>query len=91
MAEKSGFMDEVSKDPEHARLIVQVYLDNGVVFEYDVTGAHKAREHASAIVLGGYRHNDGVGEYEHYPPHRILKVKVSGLIPTRYSDRVTGT
>ena len=78
-------------DPERAQLVVQVYIDGGVVFSYDVIGAHKAREHASAIILGGYRHNDGKGEFEHYPPHRILKVKVEGIIPTKYPDRVSGT
>jgi len=77
--------------PEEAKLVVQVYIDNGVVFEYDVTGAHKAREHAFAITATGYRHNDGKGEFEHYPAHRIAKVKVKGLIPTKYPDRVSGT
>lgn len=73
-------------------LTVRVYLDNGVCFEYDVIGPHKAREHASAIVFGGYRHNNGTGEFEHYPPHRILKVKVvGGSVPTLYPDRISGT
>lgn len=84
-------MANAAQDPETTPLVVQVYLDNGVVYEYDVVGAHKAREHASAIVLGGYRHNDGKGEFEHYGPHRILKVKVKGIIPTKYPDRVSGT
>lgn len=72
-------------------LTINVYLDDGRVFAYDVTTADKAREHASAIVSGGYRHNDGE-TFEHYPPHRISKVKVSGgPVPTQYLDRVTGT
>ena len=78
-------------DGETQLVVVQVYLDNGVVYEYDVKGAHKAREHACAIIVGGYRHNDGAGEFEHYPPHRVAKVKVVGVIPTKYPDRVSGT
>lgn len=75
---------------------VAVYLDDGRVYEYDLrnedadTLASSAREHAAAIVQGGYRHNDGT-VFEHYPPHRILKVKVGGAIPTLYPDRVRGT
>ena len=70
---------------------VQVYLDDGRVFEYTVSGPGKAREHAHAIVTSGYRHTS-VGIFEHYPPHRILKVKVvGGGIDTMYSDKVRGT
>lgn len=65
---------------------IRVYLDNGVCFEYKVESSHKAREHAAAIVATGYRHNDGEGEFEHYPPHRIMKVKIIGKIPTMYPD-----
>lgn len=68
---------------------IQVYLDDGRVFEYDVESAEKVREHAFAIVTTGYRHNDGK-TFEHYPPHRILKVK-SNDIPTDYPDRQRGT
>ena len=70
---------------------IKVYIDNGIVFSYDVNSAKSVREHSDAIIKGGYRHNDGKGEYEHYGPHRILKVKCSGLIPTQYPDRVSGT
>jgi hypothetical protein len=69
---------------------VQVYLDDGRVFEYGVKSASSGREHASAIVQTGYRSTvDGV--MEHYPPHRITKVKVLGGVTTKYSDRVRGT
>ncbi len=71
------------------KFTIQVYLDDGRIFEYDVVSAEKVREHASAIIKTGYRHNDGV-TFEHYPPHRILKVK-SMDIPTNYVDRVSGT
>ena len=71
---------------------ISVYLDDGRVYSYEVNGPMKAREHASAIVATGYRHNDGKGEFEHYPPHRISKVKATGEpIPTKYSDESTGT
>ena len=71
---------------------VKVYMDNGVVYFYKVDSPHKAREHASAIIKTGYRHNDGKGEFEHYPPHRIDKVKVTdGVVPTKYPDDVSGT
>ena len=74
-----------------SKITIQVYMDDGRVYEYDVYGADKAREHAAAICSGGYRHNDGVDAFEHYPPHRILKVKVCAMIPTSYTDRSTGT
>lgn len=69
---------------------IKTYLDDGRVFEYEVTGDGSAREHAAAIVATGYRHNDGE-IFEHYPSHRILKVKVVGSIPTQYPDRTSGT
>lgn len=69
---------------------VQVYLDNGIVFEYDVASPEKVREHADAIIKGGYRHA-GKDGFEHYPPHRILKVKCPQIIDTKYPDRIRGT
>lgn len=69
---------------------IMTYLDDGRVFVYEVDDEHKAREHASAIVRGGYRHNDGK-EFEHYPPHRIVKVKVMGNVSTLYPDKTQGT
>lgn len=75
-----------------ARFKVSVYIDDGRVFFYFVGSADKAREHAAAIVEGGYRHNDGHGEFEHYPAHRIKKVKISGgAVPTKYPDWPAGT
>jgi len=68
---------------------VEVYLDDGRVFYYYVTSAEKVREHASAIIKGGYRHNNGE-VFEHYPPHRLLKVK-GYKINTMYPDKVRGT
>lgn len=68
---------------------IKIYLDDGRVFQYDVDSEEKVREHASAIINSGYRHNDGK-VFEHYPPHRILKVK-SDNISTLYKDTVKGT
>jgi hypothetical protein len=69
---------------------IQVYVDHGVVYEYEVESPEKVREHASAIIETGYRHNDG-STFVHYPPHRILKVKCESSIPTHYEDRARGT
>lgn len=69
---------------------IQVYIDDGRVFEYEVKDSSKAREHTHAIILTGYRHTIK-DILEHYPPHRILKVKVEGDVNTLYPDRVRGT
>lgn len=71
-----------------ARLI-SVYLDDGRVFDYEVPNEEKVREHTATIIMGGYRHNDGK-IFEHYPPHKILKVKSAG-IGTMYPDKTRGT
>ena len=73
------------------KYIIKVYIDDGRIFEYEVNSPDKVREHSSAIIKSGYRHNDGKGEFEHYPPHRILKIKCSEPIPTNYPDSVSGT
>lgn len=78
-------------DARYATRTVNVYLDDGRVFFYAVAGEAKAREHASAIADRGYRHNDG-GEFEVYPRHRILKVKITGgPVGTSYFDSVRGS
>lgn len=73
------------------KIQVMVYLDDGRIFYYYVDGAGKGREHASAIVKNGYRHNSGDMFLEHYPAWRILKVKLLGDIPTSYPDKEKGT
>lgn len=75
--------------PEPTPAVISVYLDNGVVFEYDVVSAESAREHVSAIVAAGYR-SVRDGRLTHYPPHRILKVCATGQT-TLYPDRIRGT
>lgn len=72
------------------QICIFVYLDDGRVYEYSVCGEDKAREHMSAICIGGYRHNDGK-TFEQYPAHRILKVKASGNFSTMYKDKARGT
>jgi|OpeIllAssembly_1097287.scaffolds.fasta_scaffold02735_12 hypothetical protein len=69
---------------------ILVYMDDGRVYSYTVEGEDKAREHSMAISEHGYRHNDGK-VFEVYPAHRILKVKVEGLVSTRYVDKASGT
>lgn len=72
---------------------IQVYLDNGLVFVYNVDSLASAREHADAIIRTGYRSCDNdQGVLVHYPPHRIMKVKCSGKgMHTKYPDRIEGT
>ena len=72
------------------KYVLKIYLDDGRVFSYNVDHHGKVREHADAIVKTGYRHNDGC-IFEHYPPHRILKVKCDETIPTSYEDKTSGT
>lgn len=57
---------------------VSVYMDFGVVYEYSVADMDKAREHAAAIISTGYRHSTD-DALEWFPPHRVLKVKITGL------------
>jgi hypothetical protein len=72
---------------------ILVYIDDGNVFEYDITDpdGSKSREHSSAIVRGGYRTvRDGVLTV--FPPHRIAKVVAKcPTITTAYPDRRRGT
>lgn len=72
-------------------IMVQVYLDNGIVYEYEVSDAIKGREHAAAIIATGYRHSDG-DNLEWFPPHRLVKVKVTdGAETTKYRDNARAT
>ena len=69
---------------------LRIYLDDGRVCVYDHINSMKAREHASAIIKGGLRHNDG-GMVEWYPPHRISKVKWESDGTTSYLSRFIET
>jgi len=72
---------------------LSVYMDDGRVFEYDVSSPDKAREHASAIIITGYRHTPKeTDDLEWYPPHRINKIKINGGgETTKYKDTVRAT
>jgi len=89
--------DYKEREKMEKKFTVSVYIDSGVVFYYEVGNSDSAREHSAAIVRDGYRHNPTphLGDdplFEHYGPHRILKVKVTGApIPTKYHDKSRGT
>lgn len=74
---------------------VQVYVDTGNVFEYEVTGEAKAREHAAAIIATGYRSvdKDNPTLLTWFPPHRIAKVVVQleKVSTTKYFDKCIST
>lgn len=92
--QKKEEADEALKKERNMNLekmfTIKVYIDDGRIFEYDVASEASVREHASAIAKDGYRHNDGK-IFEHYPSHRILKIKCEGDIYTKYPDRSSGT
>lgn len=71
-------------------LCVKIYIDTGVVYEYQVNNEASAREHADNIVKNGYRSCSGT-EITVWPPHRISKVKIIGEVSTSYPDKVSGT
>lgn len=72
---------------------IAVYLDDGVVLEYEVSSMASAREHAGAIQTSGYRSSreDEPNVTTYYPVHRVRKVKVTGPSSTNYTDRARGT
>ncbi len=73
--------------------MISVYLENGVVREYDVDSPEKGREHAFSIIKNGYRSTPkGTDLLEWWPPHSILKVVVSdGGESTKYKDTARAT
>lgn len=89
------FIVEKPVEPAPTKYTISVYLDDGRVYDYDVSNASQAREHSAAIIAGGYRsvQAEEPNILTHYPPHRITKVKVVGNQPvqTNYTDRVRGT
>lgn len=71
-------------------LTIKIYIDTGVVYEYEVKDHASAREHTDAIVKTGYR-SCADGELTVWPPHRIRKLKIIGDVNTAYPDRYSGT
>lgn len=88
-------MSSNAATPTAPKITIAVYLDDGQVFEYEVSSLSSAREHSAAIVQGGYRSTPAnePNVLTHYPPHRIKKVKVTSdhAILTNYHDRTRGT
>lgn len=71
---------------------IEVYLDSGVVYFYEVSDPIKGREHAHAIITTGYRHSTEEGDLEWFPPYRITKVKVKGGAESSlYKDEARAT
>lgn len=52
---------------------INVYMQDGRVFKYEVANPTKAREHAHRIICYGWR-NIEEGTMCYYPVHQILKV-----------------
>lgn len=71
-----------------AECVVNVYMDDGNVFYYTCP-ADKGREHAHAIVSGGYARTVD-GNLTLYGPNRVRKVVVVGGQSTMYSDNRRG-
>ena len=75
----AGRFSRQNNQGDGAVSVVSVYLTNSLVFEYEVADPAKGREHAAAIIESGYRHTPkGSDDLEWFPPHSIVKVKVSG-------------
>lgn len=53
--------------------VINIYMQDGRVFHYEVANSVKAREHAHRIICYGWRNvEEGIMCY--YPVHQILKV-----------------
>lgn len=52
---------------------INVYMQDGRTFTYDVEDSTKAREHAHRIINYGWR-NVRYKKMEYYPVHQILKI-----------------
>jgi hypothetical protein len=72
---------------------LNVYMQDGRVFEYDVESGAKAREHAHRIITTGWRNvTNGIMEY--YPVHQVLKVTwdyEEDLLGQKYEGQVKKT
>lgn len=69
---------------------INVYMQDGRVFSYNVADPVKAREHAHRIITLGWR-NVVNGIMEYYPVHQILKVTFASpedLMATKYEGKV---
>jgi len=66
---------------------VRIYLADGNILEYEVKDEKKAREHAHAIIEGGYRSVTDE-ELSWYPPSFIKKVVLRPFRGGYYMDKV---
>jgi hypothetical protein len=69
---------------------VNVYMQDGRVFSYEVTDSVKAREHAHRIVTLGWRNSIGK-VMEYYPVHQVLKVtfdRPDDMLDKKYESQV---
>lgn len=71
---------------------VNVYMQDGRVFSYEVEDSVNAPEHANRIVTNGWRNvTNGVVEY--YPVHQILKVTFASpddMMSKKYEGKKKG-
>ncbi len=72
---------------------VSVYLNNGLVFDYDVNDPMKGRDQMEAIIKSGYRSTPkDSDDLTWWPPHKIEKVVVEGAgESTTYKDKARAT
>lgn len=75
------------------KITLEVYLNTGIVFEYEVENNRSAREHASKIIKTGFRCTvEGEDDLTWYPPHVIEKVKIkNGAEGTNYKVKYRAT
>ena len=67
---------------------IQVFLENGVVKEYEVETESQAMEHSHRIVTEGYHSFDKAKKLlVVYPPSRVYKVKVFPFEGGHYCDK----
>ncbi|MBT6050794.1 MAG: hypothetical protein HOG49_28665 [Candidatus Scalindua sp.] len=54
-------------------ITINVYMQDGRVFKYEVSDSAVAREHAHRIITEGWRNVEN-GIMSYYPVHQVLKV-----------------
>ena len=72
---------------------ISVYLDNGVVYEYEVDTPERARDHVYQIITTGCRHTEKDSkDLVWFPPHRLYKVVATNSAESsKYRDTVRAT
>jgi len=62
---------------------IKVYMQDGRIFEYEVSAPQKAREHCHRIINYGWR-CDEEKDLVYYPVHQINKVVICGGAKVAY-------